>query len=71
MQKVDTTLHTVNNMSRLVLSRKLNQSVVIHDGEKVITTIKVSKVSDRTVKLTFNADVSIKIDRAEFYKETK
>jgi len=71
MQKVGTTLHTVNNMSRLVLSRKLDQSVVIHDGKKVITTIKVSKVSDRTVKLTFNADVSIKIDRAESYKEAK
>ena len=54
-----------------MLSIKLDQSVVIHDGKKVITTIKVSKVSDRTVKLTFNADVSIKIDRAESYKEAK
>lgn len=60
-------------MSRLVLSRKLDQSVVIRDGEKIITTIKVSKLSNRTVKLTFDADMSIKIDRAESesYKETK
>ena len=58
-------------MSRLVLSRKLDESVVIYDGEKIIATIKVSKVSDRTVKLTFDADKSIKIDRAEHYEETK
>ena len=47
------------------LSRKINQSVIIHESGKVIAEIKLSKVSDKTVKLTFDADESISIDRAE------
>ena len=65
MQKVDTTYRTANDMTRLVLSRKINQSVIIHESGKVIAEIKLSKVSDKTVKLTFDADESICIDRAE------
>jgi len=65
MQKVDTTNRTVNDMTRLVISRKINQSVIIHESGKVIAEIKLSKVSDKTVKLTFDADESISIDRAE------
>lgn len=65
MQKVDTTYRTANDMTRLVLSRKINQSVIIHESGKVIAEIKLSKVSDKTVKLTFDADESISIDRAE------
>ena len=64
-QKVDTTYRTANDMTRLVLSRKINQSVIIHESGKVIAEIKLSKVSDKTVKLTFDADESISIDRAE------
>jgi sRNA-binding carbon storage regulator CsrA len=62
---VDTTYRTANDMTRLVLSRKINQSVIIHESGKVIAEIKLSKVSDKTVKLTFDADESISIDRAE------
>ena len=65
MRKVDTTYRTANDMTRLVLSRKINQSVIIHESGKVIAEIKLSKVSDKTVKLTFDADESISIDRAE------
>ena len=65
MQKVDTPYRTANDMTRLVLSRKINQSVIIHESGKVIAEIKLSKVSDKTVKLTFDADESISIDRAE------
>ena len=68
MQKVDTTYRTANDMTRLVLSRKINQSVIIHESGKVIAEIKLSKVSDKTVKLTFDADESISIDRAEKLK---
>ena len=65
MQKVDTTYRTANDMTRLDISRKINQSVIIHESGKVIAEIKLSKVSDKTVKLTFDADESISIDRAE------
>lgn len=65
MLKADTTYRTANDMTRLVLSRKINQSVIIHESGKVIAEIKLSKVSDKTVKLTFDADESISIDRAE------
>jgi len=65
MLKADTTYRTANDMTRLVLSRKINQSVIIHESGKVIAEIKLSKISDKTVKLTFDADESISIDRAE------
>ena len=65
MQKVDTTNRTVNDMTRLVISRKINQSVIIHENGKVIAEVKLSKVSNKTVKLTFDADETISIDRTE------
>ena len=65
MQKVDTTNRTVNDMTRLVISRKINQSVIIHENGKVIAEVKLSKVSNKTVKLTFDADKTISIDRTE------
>ena len=65
MQKVDTTYRTANDMTRLVLSRKINQSVIIHENGKVIAEVKLSKVSNKTVKLTFDADETISIDRTE------
>ena len=65
MPKVDTIYRTASDMTRLVISRKINQSVIIHDNGKKIAEIKLSKVSNKTVKLTFDADESICIDRAE------
>ena len=65
MQRVDTTNRTVNDMTRLVISRKINQSVIIHENGKVIAEVKLSKVSNKTVKLTFDADETISIDRTE------
>tara|TARA_Y100000996_G_C22446629_1_gene612077 strand:- start:530 stop:730 length:201 start_codon:yes stop_codon:yes gene_type:complete len=52
-------------MTRLVISRKINQSVIIHENGKVIAEVKLSKVSNKTVKLTFDADETISIDRTE------
>ena len=45
--------------------RKINQSVIIHENGKVIAEVKLSKVSNKTVKLTFDADETISIDRTE------
>lgn len=56
-------------MSRLVLSRKIEESVVIHDENGVLATIKVSKVDRNQVRLTFEADNMISIDREEIFNQ--
>ena len=55
-------------MTRLVLTRKLNEEVVIHDSQGILTTIKISKVDRNQVRLMFEADQKIRIDRKEVYK---
>lgn len=67
MPKADTPKSTVSNMSRLVLTRKLNESVVVHQDDKVLLAVKVSKVDRNQVRLAFDADHDIKIDRREVY----
>ena len=54
-------------MSRLVLTRKLNELVVIHDGSGVLAKVKVSKIDRNQVRLTFEADDMIRIDRQEVF----
>lgn len=56
---------TVNNMSRLVLTRKVNESVVVQKDDEVLLAVKVSKVDRNQVRLAFDADKEIKIDRLE------
>jgi len=56
-------------MSRLVLSRKIEESVVIHDENGVLATVKVSKVDRNQVRLTFEADNKISIDREEIFDQ--
>jgi len=67
MPKADTQKSTVNKMSRLVLTRKLNESVVVHQDDKVLLAVKVSKIDRNQVRLAFDADQDIKIDRREVY----
>lgn len=52
-------------MSRLVLTRKVNESVIIHKDDEVILNVKVSKIDRNQVRLAFDADKDIKIDREE------
>jgi len=55
-------------MSRLVLTRKLNESIVIHDDAAgVLAKIKVSKMDRNQVRLTFEANQEIRIDRQEIF----
>lgn len=54
-------------MSRLVLTRKLTEKVVIHDDDGVLARVTVSKVDRNQVRLTFEADKEIKIDRQEVF----
>jgi len=63
--------NTVNRMSRLVLTRKLNESVVVHQDDKVLLAVKVSKIDRNQVRLAFDADQDIKIDRREVFEKAE
>ena len=54
-------------MPRLVLTRRLNESVVIHRDDEVIATVKVSRIDRNQVRIAFVADPSISIDRQEVF----
>lgn len=54
-------------MSRLVLTRKLGESVVIHCDDEIIAEIKVNRVDRNQTRLVITADTKIKIDRQESY----
>jgi len=55
-------------MPRLVLTRKLNESVIMHNDDGILATIKVSRVTKNQVRLSFEAEEDIKIDREERYE---
>jgi len=55
-------------MPRLVLTRKLNESVIVHNDDGILATIKVSRVTKNQVRLSFEAEEDIKIDREERYE---
>ena len=54
-------------MPRLVLTRKLSENVIMHDDDGILATIKVSRITKNQVRLSFEADKDIKIDREEIY----
>jgi carbon storage regulator CsrA len=54
-------------MSRLVLTRKLNDGIVLHSDGKEIAHVKVHKIDKNQVRLVVEADKEIKIDRQEVY----
>jgi len=54
-------------MSRLVLTRKLNESVVVHKNDGVVLEVKVSKIDRNQIRLAFDADEKVKIDRKEVF----
>jgi len=54
-------------MSRLVLTRKPDQNIIIHDQNGLLASIKVSKIDKNQVRLTFEAENDVKIDREEIY----
>jgi len=63
--------NTVNRMSRLVLTRKLNESVVVHQDDKILLAVKVSKIDRNQVRLAFDADKKVKIDRQEVFEKAE
>jgi len=54
-------------MSRLVLTLKLDGQVIIHNDDGVLAKVKLSKIDRNQVRLTFEADLNIKIDRQEIF----
>jgi len=59
----------MTSMPRLVLTRKLNEKIILHDDDGVLAEVKISKVDRNQVRLTFEADESIKIDRQEIFNK--
>ena len=49
----------------LVLTRKINEEIVIHTGGDVVTKLKITKVDRNQVRIAFEAKPEIKIDRLE------
>ena len=54
-------------MPRLVLTRKLNEKIILHDDDGVLAEVKISKLDRNQVRLTFEADEKVKIDRQEIF----
>lgn len=54
-------------MARLVLTRKLNESVILHKDGKVIADVKITRIDRNQVRITFTADTDVSIDREELY----
>ena len=52
-------------MSRLVLTRKSSQEIIVHDYGGVI--IKIIKIEGNQVRLAFDANEEVYIDRKEIY----
>ena len=56
-------------MSNLVLTRRKKEGIVIHITEfgEVLCEITITNLGPKQVKLAFNANEHIKIDRKEIY----
>ncbi len=52
----------------LVLSRRRNESIMIHIGDTVVT-VKVCLIEDGRVRLGIVAPKEIRVDREEVYQE--
>tara|TARA_X000001036_G_C20680092_1_gene805579 strand:- start:456 stop:647 length:192 start_codon:yes stop_codon:yes gene_type:complete len=57
-------------MPRLVLTRKIDEAIVLHSKNKTIAKITVSKIDRNQVRLTFEAEPDLLIDRQEVYTPT-
>lgn len=52
-------------MSRLVLTRKVGDSVIIHMDDETICKLTVNRIDRNQVRISFEADTKVKIDRSE------
>ena len=58
-------------MSNLVLTRRKKEGIVIHIPEigEILCEITITNLGPKQVKLAFNADPNVKIDRIEIYNK--
>ena len=52
-------------MSILVLTRKIGESVIIHKDDETLCKLSVNRIDRNQVRISFEADPEIKIDRSE------
>ena len=52
-------------MSRLVLTRKIGESVIIHKDDETLCKLSVNRIDRNQGRIAFEADPEIKIDRSE------
>lgn len=52
-------------MSRLVLTRKLNDKVTVELNDDTVVTITVARIDRNQIRLLFEAPEKVKIDRHE------
>ena len=61
-------------MSNLILTRRINESIVLYredDPEEILCKIIVTSLGNKQVRLAFEADIDLKIDRQELYTKRK
>jgi len=56
-------------MSNLVLTRRKQESVIIHMNDEIICKVTVTSLGNKQVKLAFEADEEIKVDREEIFNK--
>ena len=56
-------------MSNLVLTRRKQESVIIHMNNEIICKVTVTSLGNKQVKLAFEADEEIKVDREEIFNK--
>ena len=56
-------------MSNLVLTRRKQESVIIHMNDKIICKVTVTSLGNKQVKLAFEADKEVKVDREEIFNK--
>ena len=57
-------------MSNLILTRRLGESIVLYKEDQpneVLCKLIVTSLGNKQVRLAFEADVDLKIDRKEIY----
>ena len=58
-------------MHNLILTRRKKESVVVYNKEGVLIKIVVTALGAKQVKLAFEAEDTIRIDREEIYNARK
>lgn len=54
---------TVSDMSRLVLTRKVNEKITIRKGGEEVATVTVGRIDRNQVRIVFEADPEVEITR--------